>query len=118
MRWDVNQLSVSGAGFAGVAFCTGDRSGAWYEGTAYLAAALEFRNQPGDQARAARYLTDIRSAQQHGPHTDGQGIIAASKNRLSDCDGDYYYSSLHTGATAWYILAARRIDPFRLPHVR
>ena len=97
-------------------FCAGDKSGAWYEGTAHLADALEFRDQPGDQARAAGYLADVRNAQQHGPNGDGKGIVAASKNKLSDCDGDYYYSSLHTGATAWYILAARRVDPFRLPH--
>jgi hypothetical protein len=115
LDWDVRHLSVAGSGFAGVSFCAGDRTGAWYEGTAHLAAALEMRGAAGDRTRAARYLTDIRDAQRHGPHADGHGIIAASKNRLSDCDGDYYYSSLHTGATAWYILAARAVDPFRAP---
>jgi hypothetical protein len=115
LDWDVRHLSVGGSGFAGVSFCAGDRTGAWYEGTANLAAALDLRGEPGDRARAARYLADIRDAQHHGPNADGQGIIAASKNRLSDCDGDYYFSSLHTGATAWYILAARAVNPFRAP---
>jgi hypothetical protein len=113
--WDVTHLSVSGAGFAGVSFCRGDKSGAWYEGTAHLADALELRGADGDRAQARQYLADIRAAQRHGPNTDGHGIIAASKHRLSDCDGDFYYSSLHTGATAWYILASRRIDPFLAP---
>lgn len=111
--WDVAHLSVSGTGFAGVSFCRGDKSGAWYEGTAHLADALELRAAAGDHTKALQYLADIRAAQQSGPNTDGQGIIAASKNRLSDCDGDFYYSSLHTGATAWFVLAARQVDPFR-----
>jgi hypothetical protein len=42
------------------------------------------------------------------------GIMAASKNKLSDCDGDYYYSSLHTGARAWYVLAAQQVNPLSL----
>jgi hypothetical protein len=37
--------------------------------------------------------------------------MAASKDGLTDCEGDSVYASLHTGTTAWYILAARGIDP-------
>jgi hypothetical protein len=76
--------------------------------------ALELRGDPGDAARAATYLSDIQYAQTNGPNHDGLGIIAASINRLSDCDGDYYYASLHTGATAWYIMASLTINPFVL----
>ena len=65
--WDVTHLSVAGPGFAGVSFCVGDTTGAWYEGTAHLADALELRGAHGDRARAARYLADIRNAQRHGP---------------------------------------------------
>jgi hypothetical protein len=111
--WDVSHLSVSAHGFSGVSFCLGDKSGVWFEGTAHLADALELRARPGDQARAASYLSDIRHAQADGPDADGEGIIAASKNNLSDCDGDFYYASLHTGATAWYLLAVRKANPFR-----
>ena len=57
---------------------------------AALAAALEWRASPG------------------------LGIVAASVDKLSDCDGDFYYASLHTGATAWYIMASGSIDPFTL----
>jgi hypothetical protein len=112
--WDITHLAVTAHGFPGVSFCRGDRSGVWFEGTAHLADALETRHRRGDAARAAAYLADIRHAQADGPNTDGEGIIAASKNYLSDCDGDYYFASLHTGATSWYILAAKKANPFHL----
>ncbi|HEV3154373.1 MAG TPA: hypothetical protein VGZ02_11255 [Candidatus Baltobacteraceae bacterium] len=112
--WDVTNLAVTAGGFSGVSFCSGDRTGVWFEGTAHLADALELRNAPGDAAKAQTYLNDIAYAQTNGKNADGLGIIAASKNRLSDCDGDYYYASLHVGATAWYILAAGQKDPFNL----
>ncbi len=112
VTWDVLNLTVSAGGFAGVSDCSGDRSGVWFEGTAHLADALEARGEPGDEALAARYLADLYYAQAHGPDGDGRGIMAASKNGLSDCEGGVFYTSLHTGTTAWYILAARRVDPF------
>jgi hypothetical protein len=114
LDWAVANLSVSSGGFSGVSFCLGDKSGVWFEGTAHLADALELRNANGDAAQASRYLSDIQLAQTSGPNTNGSGIIAASKDGLSDCDGDFYYASLHTGATSWYILAAGPINPFVL----
>jgi hypothetical protein len=109
--WDVTNLAVSAGGFSGVSFCEGDRTGVWFEGTAHLADALELRDQPGDQTQADTYLSDIEYAQTNGLNNDGLGIIAASKNKLSDCEGEFYYASLHTGATAWYLLAAERVVP-------
>ena len=113
--WNVQNLSVSAGGFSGVSVCEGDKSGVWFEGTAHLAEALQLRNGPGDAALAAQYLSDIEYAQSNGPNNDGLGIIAASKDGLSDCDGGFYYASLHTGATAWNILASQQIDPFVMP---
>jgi len=112
--WNVDHLSVSAGGFSGVSFCLGDKSGVWFEGTAHLADALEIRHGNGDAQLANQYLSDIQFAQTNGPNGDGLGIIAASKDRLSDCDGDYYYSSLHTGATSWYILASQQVNPFTI----
>jgi hypothetical protein len=115
VTWDEDNLAVSKGGFNGVEFCQGDNgSGVWFEGTAHMADALEFRNAPGDAAQAAAYLSDIQYAQTNGPNGDGLGIIAASVNRLSDCDGDYYYASLHIGATSWYLLASLKVNPFSL----
>ena len=112
LDWDVHHLAVKAGGFAGVSFCEGDRSGVWFEGTSHLADALELRARPGDSRQATAYLTDVAHAQTAGPNTNGLGIIAASKDGLSDCDGDQYYASLHTGATAWYLLALDAADPF------
>jgi hypothetical protein len=112
--WDVRNLAVTAGRFSGVSYCPADRTGVWFEGTAHLADALELRGGPGDAATAARYLADIYYAQAHGPDGDGRGVIAASKNGLGDCDGGSFYTSLHTGTTAWYILAAKKIDPFSL----
>src|SRR5580700_488670 len=112
VSWDERNLAVSADGFSGVSYCPGARSGVWFEGTAHLADALELRGEPGDDAAAARYLADIYYAQSHGPDSDGRGIMTASKNGLTDCAGGMYYTSLHTGATAWYILAAEHVDPF------
>jgi hypothetical protein len=95
----------------GISICPGDRTGVWFEGTAHLADALETRGQPGDSAQAAAYLADIAYAQAHGPNGNGLGIMAASRDGLTDCEGDSVCASLHTGTTAWYILAARGINP-------
>ena len=112
--WDVTNLAVSRGGFSGVSFCSGDRTGVWFEGTAHLADALELRNASGDQPQAQQYINDIAYAQTNGPNNDGMGIIAASKDGLSDCDGSKYYASLHVGATAWYIMAVGKANPFDL----
>jgi hypothetical protein len=111
--WDVTNLAVSEGGFSGVSFCSGDRAGVWFEGTAHLADALELRGASGDPEQAQQYLGDIEYAQTNGPNSDGLGIIAASRV-ISDCDGDKYFPSLHVGATAWYIMAADEVNPFRL----
>jgi hypothetical protein len=112
LDWDATKLASSDGAFTGVSFCAGDRSGVWFEGTAHLADALALRDRLGDEARSETYLSGIERAQTGGLNNDGLGIIAASKNKLSDCEGEFYYASLHTGATAWYILAAERVDPF------
>jgi len=112
VSWDVANLTVTANGFSGVSFCEGDRTGVWFEGTAHLADALELRDAPGDEQQAGEYLHDVEYAQYNGLNNDGLGIIAASKNKLSTCEGEFYYASLHTGATAWFLLAAQRVDPY------
>jgi hypothetical protein len=109
--WDVRNLASATGRLRGVSICPGDRTGVWFEGTAHLAEALTTRGRPGDSAQAAAYLTDIGYAQARGPDEDGLGIMAASKDGLTDCEGDSVYASLHTGTTAWYILAAHHVNP-------
>ncbi|HEV2376588.1 MAG TPA: hypothetical protein VGS19_30985 [Streptosporangiaceae bacterium] len=114
LTWNINNLSVSVGGFSGESFCKGAKGGVWFEGTGHMADALQFRNASGDAALAAQYLTDIQHAQTNGLNNDGLGIIAASINGLSDCDGGQYFASLHTGATSWYIMASLKVNPFVL----
>ena len=109
--WDVTSLAAAAGPLQGVSICPGDRTGVWFEGTAHLADALESRGQPGDSAQAAAYLADLAYAQARGPNEDGLGIMAASKDGLTDCAGDSVYASLHAGTTAWYILAASGVNP-------
>ena len=111
LDWESRHLAVTMDGYRGVSICTGSRTGVWFEGTAHLADALEFSSEADDQAEASTYLADLAHAQAKGPNADGLGIMAASQDALSDCEGGNVYASLHTGTTAWYILAADSIDP-------
>jgi hypothetical protein len=48
--WDVKNLAVNHDGFSGVSFCSGDRSGVWFEGTAATSCtpgARPKRRRPG-----------------------------------------------------------------------
>jgi hypothetical protein len=111
LDWEITHLGVEAARYSGVSVCAEDRTGVWFEGTAHLADALKTQNQPGESSLAASYLADIAYAQFKGPNADGLGIMAASKDALGDCGGGYVYASLHTGTTAWYILATDDINP-------
>jgi hypothetical protein len=112
--WVITNLSASDGGFTGIGFSNTDTSKVWFEGTAHLVAALNARRGPGDQTRINGYLASLRSAQLSAPNADGKGIVAASSDGLDTGFGDLYYASLHTGATAWYLLAATGVNPFVL----
>ncbi|WP_370349223.1 hypothetical protein [Catenulispora sp. EB89] len=112
--WDVTNLAATDGTFSGVSFGACDKSKVWFEGTAHLADALAIRNASGDATKAQNYLNTIQLAQTTALHNNGKGIVAASHDKLSDCDSDYYYAAPHTGATSWYLLAATATDPFYL----
>lgn len=98
-----------------------DRNGVWFEGTAHLALALCTRHAPGDEARARRLLASLERAQDllGQDQTVGGtalsprcGVVSAS-SPLDTGFGFGYYPYRHTGATAWYLLAASRTNPLR-----
>ncbi|WP_141203366.1 Tat pathway signal sequence domain protein [Streptomyces griseorubiginosus] len=98
-----------------------DRNGVWFEGTAHLALALRERGLAGDDKRARRLLGSIERAQDllgDGQTVGGtplparSGIVSAS-SPLDTGFGFGYYPYRHTGATAWYLLAASRANPLR-----
>ncbi|KUL45147.1 hypothetical protein [Streptomyces regalis] len=96
-----------------------DRNGVWFEGTAHLALALRARHGRGDEAQARRLIDSIERAQDllgGGQTVGGQalpgrsGVVAAS-SPLDTGFGFGYYPYRHTGATAWYLMAATRSNP-------
>lgn len=98
-----------------------DRNGVWFEGTAHLALALRERGARGDEARARRLLASTEQAQDllGGGQTVGgralperSGVVSAS-SPLDTGFGFGYYPYRHTGATAWYLMAAARCNPLR-----
>ncbi|WP_449407433.1 hypothetical protein [Microbacterium maritypicum] len=92
-----------------------DVSKVWFEGSGHLALALKLRDGAGDAAEAEALLESIRLAQREAVNGDGKGIVATSTDGLDSGFGDLYYASLHTGTTAWYLLAAIGDNPFTLP---
>ncbi|MEW2113648.1 Tat pathway signal sequence domain protein [Streptomyces sp. NPDC005474] len=98
-----------------------DRNGVWFEGTAHLALALRDRAGHGDEARAHRLVASIERAQEllGTGQTVGSralperaGVVSAS-SPLDTGFGFGYYPYRHTGATAWYLLAATRTNPLK-----
>ncbi|MGW4383936.1 phosphatidylinositol-specific phospholipase C [Kitasatospora sp. NPDC004531] len=112
--WAAGRMAATDGPFSGVGFSTADTSKVWFEGTAHLLAAYNRRKAPGDDAKAAALLSTLQLAQTGAPNANGTGIVAASSDGLVTGQGDIYYASQHTGATAWYLIAARGGNPFRL----
>ncbi|WP_406129028.1 Tat pathway signal sequence domain protein [Streptomyces canus] len=98
-----------------------DRNGVWFEGTAHLALALRDRGHSGDEKRARRLLGSIERAQDllGDSQTVGGKALPARSGTVSASSpldtgfGFGYYPYRHTGATAWYLLAAARANPLR-----
>ncbi len=104
--WAAAHLLARDAGMLGVSYSDADRSRVWLEGTAHLALATSVRG--GD---ALPLLGSVRLAQLSGHGTDGHGVIAASGDGLKTGFGDRLFASLHTGTTAWAVLAALGSNP-------
>lgn len=99
-----------------------DRNGVWFEGTAHLALALRDRGARDDEARARRLIASTEKAQDllgDGQTVGGKalpercGVVSAS-SPLDTGFGFGYYPYRHTGATAWYLMAAARYNPLRV----
>ena len=113
--WTLAHLVAQDGAYRGPSISDADVSKVWFEGSGHLALALQERGAAGDQDRAEELLADIRLVQRDAANGDGKGIVATSTDGLDSGFGDLYYASLHTGTTAWYLLAAVGDNPFRLP---
>ena len=97
------------------------QQGVWLEGTGQLVTALADRRRGGDVREAKRLLEQVRTAQAlvgQGQHVGGQplpersGVVAAS-SLLDTGFGFGYLQTQHVGATAWYLMGARRANPLQ-----
>jgi hypothetical protein len=108
-----------------------DPDAVWFTGTAQLAAALLARRHVvidlptfhGDVATAIEYLHHIALAQDvlaRGQTVggvaipDGMGVVPAS-SVLNTGFGFAYHPVLHLATTSWSLIAALRVNPYRLP---
>lgn len=115
LDWTLENLIATDGAYTGPSISEVDVSKAWFEGSGHLALALRLRDGAGDAETAQTLLDSIRLAQRDAPNGDGKGIVATSNDGLDSGFGDLYYASLHTGATAWYLLASAEDNPFVLP---
>lgn len=113
LEWTVENLNAVDGVYEGPAFSNADVSKVWFEGSGQLALALRSANAQPEYTD--RILRSVERAQRESVNGDGKGIVAASSDGLDTGYGDLYYSSLHTGATSWYLLALSGYNPFRLP---
>jgi len=117
LDWAAEHLAAHDGDVHGVTVChVASTDKVWLEGTAHLAAALTLRSTEtgdahGELAQAAALLDSVWLAQATGPYADGMGIPSASSDDLDSGFGDLVYSSLHTGSTAWAIIAALGANP-------
>lgn len=91
-------------GVHGYAFSNFDLSTAWMEGTAQMAAVYAMLNQ---NEKANSILGFIKSLQ----HQEG-ALYATQSGTLQTGFDWVYYHRKHVGATAWYVLAEKNVNPF------
>lgn len=113
LDWVTENLLVGDDGQRGATVGDGaDPSGTvWLEGTAHLACALRVRDLERDAALAEELLGTVTSAQADGPDGTPRGIPAATQDGTAGGDSTIY-DALHTGTTAWFVLAAQGSNPF------
>jgi len=107
ISWAERSCALRHHGFAGFDF-NADRDGVWFEGTAQMALAYKLL---GQQTKAEKYLAELERAQLEAQNNNGKGMVAACHDGLTTGLGWKYFSRLHIGATAWYILAERGYNP-------
>ncbi len=89
-----------------------DCDGVWFEGTAQMAAAYAMTGQVKQWKAVTKYLK--KSLDRSGGMYAASGDGLTTGFDLSDGSPWLYYRRLHVGATAWWILAERKVNPFWL----
>ncbi len=83
-----------------------DKDGVWYEGTSQMAVAYAFI----EENDKFQHLLEILKAEQE--KSKGGGLSAACHDGVTTGFEWEYFRRLHIGATAWAIMAERRVNPY------
>jgi hypothetical protein len=108
LTWAERNCYVETDGFKGFDF-NNDKDGIWFEGTAQMAVAYQIARQADE---SDFYLSELRRAQELATNANGKGIAAASHDGVTTGFEWEYFSRLHIGATAWYIFAEMKCNPY------
>jgi hypothetical protein len=108
LKWAVGNCYTEHHGFRGFDF-NNDRDGVWFEGTAQMAVAFQ-RNR--ERIQAQKCIGELRKALRPGIGNVGKGLPAACHDGVSTGFDWEYFNRLHVGATAWYLLAEMKFNPF------
>ncbi|MBU4376752.1 MAG: right-handed parallel beta-helix repeat-containing protein, partial [Candidatus Omnitrophica bacterium] len=85
-----------------------DRDGIVYAPTAQMGLVYGLL---GDETKHDSVLTELRNTQIGAYHSDGKGIVAASKDGVTSGWGYTYDAVLNVGTTSWYIALERGFNP-------
>ncbi|MCW5852109.1 MAG: hypothetical protein KIT87_18695, partial [Anaerolineae bacterium] len=86
-----------------------DRDKPWSEGTGQMVVSYWGLGQ----AEAAQFYTDqLRALQATATNGNGRGLVASPADGLTTGLTWEYFNRLHVGATAWYIFAEQRYNPY------
>jgi hypothetical protein len=112
VTWIEQNLAIApcspGASFSAFKF-SNTGSGCWFEGAAHVAVAEQALAEP---AKAGAIIQSLRAVQTSGPNNNQAGIVAAAAGGAATGFGWSYPPALHIGATAWYLFAERKYNPF------
>jgi hypothetical protein len=112
VTWVEQNLAITpcspGAAYSAFKF-SNTGSGCWFEGAAHVAVAAQAL---GETAKADAIIQSLRGVQTSGPNNNQAGIVAADVGGAATGFGWSYPPALHIGATAWYLFAERKYNPF------
>lgn len=103
VRYTHNQHQFDGFDF------NEDRDLPWMEGTGQMVVAYQMLEQ---WEKSWYYLDELVEIQEHAPHTNTLGLVAAPKDGLTNGFNWCYFNRLHVGATAWFIMAQQGYNPY------
>jgi len=95
-------------GYSGFDFNT-DRDMPWFEGTAQMVVSYWILE---NDSQAQLYTQELENVQSTSTNGNGRGIVAAPADNLTTGFEWLYFNRLHVGATAWFIFAENKYNPY------